>query len=192
MATINGRDINQVNFKGQEATVIVVNNQVQWVKPNHEQTFTVYGTTGNAQQTSPSGLSQYLTFQELYVGTEITQATITGDNSVSVNQGMLSYTLYGPKANQRVSARITLIKYREGSQTVILKSDSSGSMLTGYLISGSANIGTGWTNVSVTCSSSHVSGISHSYNASNGSVLINAKSIRPNGSYYFTITYNNG
>lgn len=192
MATISGRDINQVNFNGQEATVIVVNNQVQWVKPNYEQTFTVYGTTGNAQQTSPSGLSQYLTFQELYVGTEITQATITGDNSVSVNQGMLSYTLYGPKANQNVSARITLKKYREGSITTTLTSSTIQESFGKYPFSGSVNIGTGWTNVDVTAASSVFNSVSHNYNSSTGEVHITGYARRGGVSSIFTITYNNG
>ena len=168
MATISGRDINQVNFNGQEATVIVVNNQVQWVKPNHEQTFTVYGTTGNVQQASPSGVSQYFTYQTLYVGSEITSATINGDNTVSVNQGMLSYTLYGPKANQNVSARITLKKYRSGTTTISVTGGTIAESLGRYPFSGSINIGTGWTSVTLGTMPNGVVTQNINYNSSTG------------------------
>ncbi len=192
MATISGRDINQVNFNGQEATVIVVNNQVQWVKPNYEQTFTVYGTTGSAQQTSPSGLSQYFTYQTLYVGSEITSATISGDNSVSVNQGMLSYTLYSVRANQNVSARITLMKYRSGTTTISVTGGTIAESLGRYPFSGSINIGTGWTSVTLGTMPNGVVRQSINYNSSTGVATVTGYVNRAGRSATLTINYNNG
>lgn len=193
MTTINGNEVNQVIFNGQETTVIVVNNQTQWVKPNYEQTFSVYGTTGNVQQSTPSGLRQYFTYQELYVGTEIIQATINGDNSISLNKstGKIGYTLYSHKSNQNVNARITLTKYKTDSTTLTLTTGSIYDSFGKYPINGSRNIGTGWTNVSVNtpfgCSNVKVT-----YNSNTGEARVSGYANKANSSYKFILNYNNG
>ena len=106
MATINGREVNQVIFNGQEVFVLVNKSEVQWVKPNYEQSFTVSGTT----EYNTDGSGRFPSFHQLYVGTEIVQATISAGHIATMSQGLLTYTLYSASPHQNVSAGITLKK----------------------------------------------------------------------------------
>lgn len=188
MAAINGREVNQVIFNNQEVFVLKINNEVNWVKPNYVQTFSVQGRTGSIGIVGPTG-TVYEYSNKLYVGTEITNATITGaNNTVSISNGVITYKIYGSYSNSMVSAEITLSKIKHYSITV---SGMSGSrkLLLGYAFSISTTIEKNATNVEITEQSSGTSNVKLTYDQSTGSLNINGYHQRANYRVSLTVEY---
>lgn len=188
MATINGREVNQVIFNEQEVLVLKINNEVNWVKPNYVQTFSVQGRTGSIGIVGPTG-TIYEYSNKLYVGTEITNATITGaNNTVSISDGVITYKIYGSYSNSMVSANITLSKIKHYSITI---SGTSGSrkLLLGYSFSITTTIALNATNVEITQGSLCSSGPNLSYDPSTGSLIVNGYVSRANYAVSFTVEY---